>query len=264
MESFEVNLENMTVLCQILGCMAKDQVWELGKTSSSSPPPHLPQLSTCVLHTLIPSPPRTDTWLKGRVLQVSWCTSWLLMGRMIPWEAGLILNMKRCQNLLASSWRGDFFICIPAWDWGRAWVPGGPCSLTGSWVGCSSLSGFFQNLPNLNSIFSLCHRPPPEMLAPTRCGTATNRSGFSSASPWLPRGSSLGLLSSRSTGGTELWLWPPSWGHAAFPSGGSTSSWSKRRCMMLGPRASFRLTDGEAQRRGSLPRTVNKEIRSHT
>lgn len=260
MESFKGNLRNMTILCQTLGCMPKDQVWELGKMNSS--PPSAPIVHRLPAH---PDPlsPSTDTWLKGRVLQVSWCTSWLLMGKMTPWEAGLVLNMKRCQNFLASSWRGDFLICIPCWDGGRAWVPAGPCSGTGSWVGCSSLSGFFQNLPNLKSIFSLCHWPPPEMLAPARCGTAMNRSGFSSASPWLPKESSLGLLSSRSTGGTELWPWPPSWGHAAFPSGRSTSSWSKRRCMMSGPKL---LSDSQMARpeaEAPSPRTVNKEIRSH-
>lgn len=249
MISLERNLGSIIILCQILWWTPKDQVWELGKTrdadslfpfSPSVPAVHPLPANPCPLF-----PPGTDTWLKGTVLQVSWCTSWLFMGKMTPWEAGLILNIKWCQNFLASSWRGDFFICIRSFDWVRAWVPSGKCSLTGSWVGCSSLSDFFQNLLNLNSIFSLCLWPCPAALAPIRCGTATNRSGFSSASSWLPMGSSLRFLS-RSTRETEFWLWRPSRGQAALPRGRSTSSQSKRRCMLSGSQASFRFTDGEA------------------
>lgn len=265
MESSEGNLGSMITLCQTLWWMAKHQVWGLGKTwapgslfPSSTPVPDVYPLPAD------PDPlsPGSDTWLKGTVLQVSWCTSWLLIGKMTPWEAGLILNMKWCQNFLASSWRGDFFVCITSPDWVRVEVPGAKCSLTGSWVGCSSLSGFFQSLPNLNSIFCPCPWPPTAGLAPIRCGTATNRSGFSSASSRLPMGSSLRFLS-RSTRETERWLWRPPGCPAASPRAKSTSSWSKRRGMLSGPSFLQIHRWRGPKERLSPPRTVNKEIRSH-
>lgn len=179
--------------------------------------------------------PRMHTWLKGTVLQVSRCTSWLLMGKMTPWEAGPFLNMKRCQNFLASSWRGDLSTFLSAADWVRAWIPNATWSFSTSFVGWSSVSGFFQSLPSLDSIFSLCLWPSPARLAPMRCGTATNRSGLSSASSWLAMWRSLRPLS-RSTKEKGLWLWQPPTHRPAFPRGKSTSNWSKRRYMLPGTR----------------------------
>lgn len=252
----EGNLGSVPIPCQSLWWTPKGQIWALGETLAAFPPTfHLCQLSAPFLQAPTPSPSGTDTWLKGTVLQASWCTSWLLMGRMIPWEAGPILNTKWCQNLLASSRRGDFSICIPSFGWARARVPGGKCSLTESRGGRTCCSGFFQNLPNLDSIFSLCLWPSP---APIRCGTATKRSGFSSASSWWPTGSSLWLLSG-SLGETGVWLWWPSWCCcAAFPRGRSTSSRRKRRHMLWGPKL---LSDSQMVRSKGKVHSLQEQTR---
>lgn len=226
----------MIILCKSYDDYVEPSL-KLGKTDSPTASSHPLYLSR-LFPLLIYSSPRTHTWLKGTVLQVSQCTSWLLMGKMTPWESGPFLNMKWCQNFLASSRRGDFSTFFPSVGWGRPWAPGGELSLFMSPGGYSSLSGFFQNLPNLDSIFSLCLWSSPARLVPIRCGTATNRSGLSSASSWVPVGSSWWLLS-RSTRERELWLSWSSRCQPAFPRGRSTSSWSKSRCMLSEPKIPF-------------------------